>query len=371
MPTTSTASHPLPAPLVTDRATGSLPALVWLSWALAAAAAIQLAPNPLYVAVVIAISLAAVQTASRRGPLRGAFPLVIGAGVVFAAVRLVLNALTTHGVGDVLFAIPDATLPAVFGGFTVGGTVETPVLVQVAVEGLAIVGILAVFAAFNTTVSHHELVEAAPRAFFELGLAVTVAVAFVPSVIAAVGAVRDADRARTGGTVVRRGRLVRQLVPVLETGMERAVGLAESMDSRGFARPRAERCDAGRERTGGWLGLGALLLLAAAFVALVAQAPTTGAALALGGAALLAAAIVATSQANRRLRYRPRRLAPRDAVLLAAPWCAPGALVALAASGDATLRWPLVPSASGALSLAAIAAVAVLAAVPVAAGARQ
>jgi len=52
--------------------------------------------------------------------------------------------------------------------------------------------------------------------------------------------VRDADRARTGGKVMRRGRLLRQVVPVLELGLERAVTLAESMDSRAFARAGRE-----------------------------------------------------------------------------------------------------------------------------------
>ena len=81
-----------------------------------------------------------------------------------------------------------------------------------------------------------------PRAFFELGLVIVVALAFVPSTLAAIHDVRDADRARTGGKVVRRGRLLRQVVPVLELGLERAVTLAESMDSRGFARAGCLTC---------------------------------------------------------------------------------------------------------------------------------
>ncbi len=84
-----------------------------------------------------------------------------------------------------------------------------------------------------------------PRAFHELGLVVAVGVAFVPTTITAIHDVREADQARTGGRPVRRGRLIRQIVPVLENGLERAVTLAESMDSRGFARGGAaprERC---------------------------------------------------------------------------------------------------------------------------------
>ena len=209
---------------------------MWLLWAVAAAATVQLAPNPLYVALVIAITALVVEAHADDGPLAGAFPVILTAGLVFAALRVVLTVATTHGgaADEVLFRLPEATLPGILGGFTVGGTVEGPVIARAAAEGWALVGVLAAFAAFNAVVSHYELVQAAPRAFYEVGLAVTVALAFVPSTVEAVGAVREADRARTGGRVVRRGRLLRQVVPILETGMERAVHLAESMDSRGF-----------------------------------------------------------------------------------------------------------------------------------------
>ena len=80
---------------------------------------------------------------------------------------------------------------------------------------------------------------------------IVVALAFVPSTLAAIHDVRDADRARTGGRVVRRGRLLRQVVPVLELGLERAVTLAESMDSRGFARTGPSP----RDRAAGWWGV--------------------------------------------------------------------------------------------------------------------
>ena len=43
-----------------------------------------------------------------------------------------------------------------------------------------------------------------PRAFHELGLVVTIALAFVPSTLAALRASRESDRARTGGVVVRK-----------------------------------------------------------------------------------------------------------------------------------------------------------------------
>ena len=137
-------------------------------------------------------------------------------------------------------------------------------MLQSLAEGFAIVGVMGVFGAFNSVVSHSELVQSTPRAFYEVGLVVVVGLAFVPSTLAAIHDVREADRARTGGRVVRRGRLLRQVVPVLELGLERAVTLAESMDARGFARAGASP----RDRIAGWCGVASLLALGGAFVAL-------------------------------------------------------------------------------------------------------
>ena len=337
-----------------------VPALVWLLWALAAAASVQLAPNPLYVALVVVISALVVEAHAAQGPLAGAFPVLVLAGIAFALLRLVLTVATTHGGTDVLFRLPEATLPSLLGGFTVGGTVEASVVARAAAEGWAIVGILAAFGAFNAVVSHYELVHAAPRAFYEVGLAITVALAFVPSTIAAVGAVREADRARTGGRVVRRGRLLRQIVPVLETGMERAVGLAESMDSRGFGHRPASRQDA----VAGWLSLAALVALGGSFVALIARAAAPAAVLAAVGGAGVVGAIALASRSTGRVRYRRRRLSPTDWLVAAVAWLAPLTLIALAAADDASLVWPGPVVGVPALNIVALVGLAALA-VPV------
>src|SRR5437764_3706091 len=207
-------------------------AVAWLVWALAAAATVELAPNPLYVAIVVGAAAVVTQAHAVDSALARAFPAIVALGVCFGVVRIVLTAATVHGSGSALFTTPTFTLPRLLGGFQVGGPVNTAVLAHSAADAWVIVGLMAVFGAFNAVVSHYELVRVAPRAFYELGLVVTVALAFVPTTLGAVRAVREADRARTGGRVVRRGRLVRLVVPILESGMERAVSLAESMDRR-------------------------------------------------------------------------------------------------------------------------------------------
>jgi energy-coupling factor transport system permease protein len=336
----TTTTQPLPADAAVEGSVATVRvaswhAGVWLVWALAAAACIELAPSPVYVALVIGIASVAVSIHSRPGPYARAFPLLLAVGVFFAVVRMLLTVATTHGLGDVLFTTPHFGLPQLLGGFTVGGTVELPVMLQSLAEGFAIVGVMGVFGAFNSVVSHSELVESTPRAFFELGLVIVVGLAFVPSTLSAIHDVRDADRARTGGRVVRRGRLLRQIVPVLELGLERAVTLAESMDSRGFARAGASP----RDRAAGWWGLISLLLLGGSFVALIGDAGTVAAVLGIGGAAGLGAAILLASSNPRRTRYRPRRMRAADWVVAGIALLAPAAMATVSWAGDTSLVW--------------------------------
>jgi energy-coupling factor transport system permease protein len=297
---------------------------------------VQLAPSPVYVALVIGVAALVVEVHGLDSPFARAFPILITVAVVFAFVRVALTAATIHSsAGPVLFTTPDATLPNILGGFTVGGPIGASIVLRAAAEAFVIVGVMAVFGAFNATVSHYELVQATPRAFYEIGLVVIVALAFVPSTIGAIHSVREADRARTGGRVVRRGRLLRMLVPILESGMERAVGLAESMDSRGFARSGPSSGD----RSAGWCGLASLLALGGGFVALVGGAETVAALLGALGVVALVGAVMLASRGTRRVRYRPRRMAGADWALVCVSAIAPVTIALLDLAGDSSLRW--------------------------------
>lgn len=317
-----------------------LHSVAWLVWALAAAASLELAPSPLYVALIVAVAVLVVSAHRRDTAVaRISFSVLLVFGLLFAVVRVVLTALTTHAGTDVVFTLPHLDLPRLLGGFQVGGTVELPVVLQAASEAFVVVGLMAVFGAFNAVVSHHELVQSAPRAFYEAGLVVTVAVTFVPATVATVQRVGEADLARTGGRVVRRGRLLRRTVPVLESGLERSLALAESMDARGFGHARPTTAD----RLSGALLLVALLGLAGAFVALVGRAGAVAVGLAAAGVASLGAAVAVTSRHSQRVRYRPRRMRAADWAVIAVSLSAPAGLALLSIAGDQTLVWVASP----------------------------
>ncbi len=270
--------------------------------------------------------------------------------MLFAVVRTLLTAATTHASADVLFTTPHFGLPRLLGGFTVGGPVALPIVLHSLAEGFAIVGVMAVFGAFNAVVSHSELAQSTPRAFYELGLVVVVALAFVPSTLGAIQDVRDADRARTGGRVVRRGRLLRQIVPVLELGLERAVTLSESMDARGFARGargRATRRPAGAVRSR------CSRSAARSSPSWVRPTPTA-VLLGVGGIVGLGVAVVLAASGTRRTRYRPRRMTVVDWAAAGAALLAPAAMAVVAVVGDTSLVWAPSPVAWPALHAAPV-----------------
>ena len=309
--------------------------LAWLAWALAAVAALQVAPSALYVAVVLLVAVLVVEVHGRQTRLARTFPFFVTLGALFGLARVVIAVLTTHGAGQVLFTLPGFTMPRLLGGFGVGGTIELEVLLQATSEAFVIVAMIAVFGAWNAVVSHDEVLQSVPRAFHELGLTVSVALAFVPSTLASVSATREADRARTGGAVVRRGLLVRVVVPVLERGLERAVALAESMDSRGFGHLPPGPTEA----TAAWCGLAALAALGGAFAALVGRAAMTANVLGGVGIVLTVAAVALASRASRRVRHRARRMSQADWAMAAVSAVAPAAIALLALGGDRTLTW--------------------------------
>src|SRR4051794_25693027 len=313
-----------------------LHALTWTVWMIAAAVCVQLAPSPVYVTVVILVAVLVVEVHGRRTALARAFPVMVALASAFGLVRVVITLLTTHTADVALFTIPvHATLPDWLGGFTAGGVVERGPVLQALADAYWVVGFVTVFAAWNAVVSHHEVLRSVPRAFHEPALVVTVAIAFVPSTIGAVRDVLLAERARCGGEPRRRGRLRRLVIPVFEGGIERAISLAESMDSRGLGHGRAERSDT----IAGWCVLVALLAFSGGFVALVSNATTAAYGVFLFGAGAFVLSVVVASRGHRRARYRPRPITRADLAAIAASITTVVAAATLGAQRNATLHW--------------------------------
>ncbi|MDP9068930.1 MAG: hypothetical protein M3N53_11390 [Actinomycetota bacterium] len=189
--------------------------LAWIAWAASAALVTMSTINPFYLVCVLT-SAWAVHAAHRSvGPHARSFRVFVAFGGVAMTTRTLLVLL-------------------------VPGDLSSSSLVLALVEGFRLAVLLAVFGAFNSVADPFAVLRLAPRRFHEPALAAALALSIAPRTMASVMRVREAQRMR-GLSVGRLRALPALAVPVLETGMEEAVTLAESMDARGHGRGRRTR----------------------------------------------------------------------------------------------------------------------------------
>jgi len=222
----------------------------WLLWALVALVAASSTRNPLYVVLLLLIAMivggVCAGDRDRRAimsPLRFA--------VVAIPLAALFNGLTAHLGDTVLFHLPD-WLPLV------GGSVTLEALIFGAMNGLTLTTIFSGFTTFNRVTPLRDLVRLTPRAFHEAGVVLSIALTFIPQTTRSLNRIREAQAVR--------GHRVRGLrdwlpivVPFLISGLERSMGLAEAMVSRGYG---AISDQAQPPRTQRLLVLGLFLLLA-------------------------------------------------------------------------------------------------------------
>lgn len=269
---------------------------VWLLWALTVLVAASSARNPLYG---ILLLLVATVVGAACAPANGRRPFL--APLRFAAVAVpfsaLFNALTAHLGAHVLFRLP-AGLPLLGGPVTLEG------LAYGATSGLALAAIFGGFAALNRVTPVHELVRLAPRGLHEAGVVLSIALTFVPQTARSLQRIRQAQAVR-GHRLhgLRDGLPI--VVPLLVSGLERSMGLAEAMVARGYGsvsdRPQPLRLQVPLALgllalLGGWLGW--LFWPPGAGVAAGAMAV---------GAGLIAAVLWRAGRAVPRSAYRARR----------------------------------------------------------------
>lgn len=202
-----------------------LDARAWLLWALTTLVVASSTRNPLYVVLLLLITMVAgvacVPTLDRR---RALLPLRFAA--VAIPMAALFNGLTAHLGDTVLFRLPEG-LPLL------GGPVTLEALVFGAMNGLTLTAIFGGFTVFNWVTPARDLVRLTPRAFHEAGVVLSIALTFIPQTTRSLARIREAQAVR--------GHRVRGLrdwlpifVPLLVSGLERSMGLAEAMVARGY-----------------------------------------------------------------------------------------------------------------------------------------
>lgn len=256
-------------------------------------------------------------------------------GLVLLLVRLLFIGFLPNPGRTAIFFLPGVRTPRWLGGMELGGMVSAEVLAGALSEGLRLIVVLAAFGVFNARADLSGLLRIVPAAFRDVGLVVSIAVAFVPGVLRTVGDVRDAQRLRGEWGLRRLAPAL--VVPVLGMALERALLLAESMDVRGYGRGGVSRSS----RIFMWAGLGLVLVAVATWIA---SSQTLSAGAAVAGGASIVAGFRAASIASGTSRLAGRPVAPFDIAVILTSGVA--ILATLAAGADGfydpypVISWP-------------------------------
>jgi energy-coupling factor transport system permease protein len=277
----------------------------WVLWAVTALVVASSTRNPLYL-VLLLLVVAVVDKAHAPGHRQRAVLSPLRFAAVAVPLSVLFNGLTAHLGDTVLFRLP-TWLPLL------SGSVTLEALVFGATNGLTLTAIFSGFVVFNQVTPVRDLVQLTPRAFHEAGVVLSIALTFVPQTTHSLARIREAQAVR--------GHRIRGLrdwlpifVPLLVSGLERSMGLAEAMVARGYGavtdRSQPLRLQA-------LLALGLFLLLGGwlAFLFLPSWK-----ALALGGilvgVALIVGVLWLAGRAVPRTAYRTHRWTARDTLVV-------------------------------------------------------
>ena len=277
----------------------------WWVWALGLATAATRTTNPLLLLLLAAVAGYVVMARRTDAPWARSYGAFLKLGLVVLAIRVVIQALFGADVpGRTLVTLPSVPLPDWAAGVRIGGRVTAEGLAAAVYEGLRLAVLLCCVGAANALASPARLLRSLPAALYEVGVAVTVALAFAPQAVVAVGRIRAARRLR--GRADRGLRGLRGLaMPVLEDALERSVALAAAMDSRGYGR-RVEVAAGRRRATAALTVAGLAAVSVGVYGVLDGTSPSLlGLPTLVLGVALATGGLVAGGRRTPRSRYRP------------------------------------------------------------------
>lgn len=344
--------------------------LAWWSWALGLAVAATRTTNPVVIGLVLAATVLVVVARREDVPWARAFRGYVLLGVCIIVVRVLFYVVVgIKTPGPVLLDLPRVATPDWAVGVQLLGPVTVTGLLVALYSGLRLATLVICFGAANALANPRRALRSLPAALHQLGTAVVIAVSVTPALVASSASVRRARRLR--GHETRGVRAVlRTAVPVLADALDRALALAASMDSRGYARAVPGSSDR---------RVSALLLVALVAAALGTYGLLDGTTpgwlgvpvLAVGAVTAVVGGVLAGRQV-RRTRYRPDVWRAPETVVAACGVLAAALLVAATATDPSALDPSLQPLGWPSLPPVALVS-AVLAAAPafVAAGARD
>ncbi|MDE0975071.1 MAG: energy-coupling factor transporter transmembrane component T [Candidatus Nanopelagicales bacterium] len=322
----------------------------WWLWSLSLAAGASQTTNPLLLALLICSAVIVVASRKPQAPWGKSFNFFLLLGAMIITIRVLFQLIFGAGMGTtILIELPGISLPDWMNGLRIGGSVTLEALLGAFYDGLRIATIAIVVGAANSLASPTRLLKAIPTAFYELGVSIVVALTFIPQLTADAERIRGMRRLRGKNTKGVRGFASLGL-PVLAGALDRSIILAESMDSRGYGRHRAETT-VGRRISIGLVLTSLSLAIIGTYALLTASVSAMTAFLILGTGVLLGGVTLWRAGLTRvRTVYRPDTWALPEYLVSAAGVCVLGIfLIAHSQVSQALVltpelnNWPVLP----------------------------
>ncbi|MCL4869553.1 MAG: energy-coupling factor transporter transmembrane protein EcfT [Anaerolineae bacterium] len=242
-------SEETPEELQAIAGNSALTAHAWLIWLLAAATFTILSRNPLYTTLILLVVAVVYHRVRPRGAV---FPFSwLRLGGFMLLIPALFYALSLSSGNTILARLP-AQWPLI------GGPITLEAMVLGASNGLLLFTLLLLFATFNRALPASELIRLTPRALHHLGIVVLIALTYIPETLAQGQRIREAQAIR--GYELKGWRGWRPLLlPLLISGLERAMEVAEAMVARGYG-STGEQPHSTRRQMGMLVGLAAAFL---------------------------------------------------------------------------------------------------------------
>lgn len=295
-------------------------------WLLCALLPSVLTRHPLYLLSSLLLVAWVHLRLGKLSPTAGAWSGFARLALVFLFFTLAVNVLLGGRGSTVLVQLPAWRWTADDGRvlFQLGGAITAESLVEGLISALALLSVIYALATFNALADHSQLLRDLPAFLYQGATVVSIALTFLPQLVASQRQIRQAHALR--GQHIRSLRdLLPLLVTLLAEGLDRAMSLAESMEARGFSGP--PRSPGLRRVLRGGIAIGLGLLLAGS--ALHGLRRPGGLPLLVAGGAVLAGVVWRLGRDVQRSRYRRRRWRSVDTALVSLALLSVGALLGL------------------------------------------
>jgi len=206
---------------------GEINPIPWMTWLVGVLVMLSITRNFLYLClIVLCLNMICVilsKQTNAMGGLISPFRLT----VMITLMASVFNMLTSHA-GETRLATIPGNLPYLSGAITLEA------LVYGCTNGMVLSGLFLSFYIIHLVLPTRAFLQLVPRAYHSLAVIAAIAITYIPSTMQQFHQIREAQTIR-GHRLRRVSDWLPLLMPLLLSGLERALQLAEAMTARGFA----------------------------------------------------------------------------------------------------------------------------------------